>query len=61
MDILDDMGVSKLSAKVILKVNYSFKRMCPYSVKFQILETINHFATLHEKSVNKPLFDPLFK
>jgi len=25
MDILDDMGVSKLSAKVILKVNYSFK------------------------------------
>jgi len=25
MDILDDMGGSKLSAKVILKVNYSFK------------------------------------
>jgi len=25
MDILDDMGVSKLSAKVVLKVNYSFK------------------------------------
>jgi len=25
MDILDDMGVSKLSAKVLLKVNYSFK------------------------------------
>jgi len=25
MDILDDMGVSKLSAKVFLKVNYSFK------------------------------------
>jgi len=24
MDILDDMGVSKLSAKVFLKVNYSF-------------------------------------
>jgi len=24
MDILDDMGVSKLSAKVYLKVNYSF-------------------------------------
>jgi len=23
MDILDDMGVSKLSAKVFLKVNYS--------------------------------------
>jgi len=25
MDILDDMGVSKLSANVFLKVNYSFK------------------------------------
>jgi len=25
MDILDDMGVSKLSAKVSFKVNYSFK------------------------------------
>jgi len=24
MDILDDMGVSKLSAKVFWKVNYSF-------------------------------------
>jgi len=24
MDILDDMGVSKLSAKVFFKVNYSF-------------------------------------
>jgi len=25
MDILDDIGVSKLSAQVFLKVNYSFK------------------------------------
>jgi len=25
MDILDDMGVSKLSAKVLKKINYSFK------------------------------------
>jgi len=25
MDILDDMGVSKLSAKVFSEVNYSFK------------------------------------
>jgi len=25
MDILDDMGVSKLSTKVFSKVNYSFK------------------------------------
>jgi len=29
MDILDDMGVSKLSAKVFFKkVNYSFNRSC---------------------------------
>jgi len=28
MDILDDMGVSKLSAKAFLKVNYSFKDLC---------------------------------
>jgi len=26
MDILDDMGVSKLSTKVFSKVNYSFKQ-----------------------------------
>jgi len=30
MDILDDMGVSKLSAKKFLKVNYSFKE--PHSL-----------------------------
>jgi len=28
MDILDDMGASKLSAKVFFKVNYSFKPGC---------------------------------
>jgi len=29
MDIMDDMGMIKLSAKVYLKVNYSFKfRIC---------------------------------
>jgi len=27
MDILDDMGVSKLSAEVFFKVNYSFNAM----------------------------------
>jgi len=26
MDILDDLGVSKLTAKVYLKVNYSFNQ-----------------------------------
>jgi len=30
MDILDDMGVSKLSVKVFLKVNYSFKNSKKY-------------------------------
>jgi len=29
MDILDDMGVSKLSAKVFFKVNYSFNIQTP--------------------------------
>jgi len=29
MDILDDMGVGKLSAKVFLKVNYSFNKTQP--------------------------------
>jgi len=29
MDILDDMGLSKLSAKVFSKVNYSFKEHDP--------------------------------
>jgi len=27
MDIMDDMGVSKLSAKIFLKVNYSFNAL----------------------------------
>jgi len=31
MDILNDMGVSKLSAKVFLKVNYSFNRINHHS------------------------------
>jgi len=34
MDILVDMGVSKLSAKVFLKVNYSFKALNPITLKF---------------------------
>jgi len=32
MDILDEMGVSKLSAKVFWKVNYSFKCVSHESV-----------------------------
>jgi len=30
MDILDDMGVNKLSAKVFLKVNYSFNGLVDF-------------------------------
>jgi len=36
MDILDDMGVSRLLAKVFLKVNYSLK--C-YSLNYDIFNT----------------------
>jgi len=36
MDILDDIGVSKLSAKVFLKVNYSFNA---YEILCSILDT----------------------
>jgi len=34
MDILDDMGVSKLSAKVFSKVNYSFNILLQMSACF---------------------------
>jgi len=34
MDILDDMGVSKLSAKVFLKVNYSFNEHANWYFRF---------------------------
>jgi len=45
MDILDDMGVSKLSAKVSLKVNYSFK----------CTNTIDRVVFIALKHMNKPL------
>jgi len=38
MDILDDMGVSKLSAKVFLKVNYSFKLYYIHSMKVNLVQ-----------------------
>jgi len=34
MDILDDMGVSKLSAKFFPKVNYSFKMSLCYCFRY---------------------------
>jgi len=46
MDILDDMGVSKLSAKVFFKVNYSvsqhFFKTKPYRRKFLGLGSVFH-------------------
>jgi len=42
MDILDDMGVSKLSAKVFSKVNYSFNTIgndtTDYTESFQFIK-----------------------
>jgi len=46
MDILDDMGVSKLSAKVFLKVNYSFNE---------------HKRLLFKKNILQILTDPKLK
>jgi len=47
MDILDDIGVSKLSAKNFLKVNYSFKHTIfvatPVRVLFMHNETLSCF------------------
>jgi len=41
MDILDDMGVSKLSAKVFFKVNYSFNKNI-----FDLEMTLSYFPTV---------------
>jgi len=38
MDILDDMGVSKLSAKVFWKVNYSFKSSYSHFIYMYIFQ-----------------------
>jgi len=52
MDILDDMGLSKLSAKVFLKVNYSFNtsfldKKFIYKLLKGIVYTINFHSALH--------------
>jgi len=46
VDILDDMGVSKLSAKVFLKVNYSFNgntKMFCVTVQFLLVQFLESF------------------
>jgi len=47
MDFLDDMGVSKLSAKVFSKVNYSFKK-CLLMLKTVVL--LNILGGNHDRS-----------
>jgi len=44
VDILDDMGVSKLSAKAFLKVNYSFK------IRNGEIAFFNKYTTLENKN-----------
>jgi len=46
MDILDDMGVSKLSAKVFLKVNYFFQKA--NRVNWVNVDYTVHFITCNE-------------
>jgi len=41
MDILDDMGVSKLSAKVFSKVNYSFNLLLSLKIAGIALTSTN--------------------
>jgi len=55
MDILDDMGVSKLSAKVFFKVNYSFKCEIPnLSFNWLFLHECSHvfFSTQRRVSLH---------
>jgi len=40
MDILDDMGVSKLSAKVFSKVNYSFNILPKLKERLELLFSV---------------------
>jgi len=61
MDILDDIRVSKLSAKVFLKVNYSFKM---FTLLFKILGSVRFFNVFERSLVYSPrlqLFDPKLK
>jgi len=50
MDILDDMGVSKLSAKVFLKVNYSLsicRKQCNHSAIKRFIPVCDLFIHLY--------------
>jgi len=45
MDVLDDMGVSKLSAKVFLKVNSSFNSVLKTIISIMERVFLNHFSS----------------
>jgi len=47
MDILEDIGVSKLSAKVLVKVNYSFK-IYVYIILHQHIAEIDNIFSICE-------------
>jgi len=49
MDILDDMGLSRLSAKVFSKVNYSFSQMLTYQ---SLLQSVTKFSKNNIMGIN---------
>jgi len=51
MDILDDMGVSKLSAKVFSKENYSFNLLAAQTWKYR--EVVISFCLNWKDMVHK--------
>jgi len=51
MDILDDMGVSKLSAKVFFKVNYFFNLKIVLSCTQSFMNGKRAYCNLHK--INK--------
>jgi len=53
MDILDVMGVSKLSAKVFFKkVNYSFKVTVAIVEKLTVMPAIIYWVSWHKRKGN---------
>jgi len=57
MDIVDDMGVSKVSAKVFFfKVNYSFKRIVHPKILSLIVPPS---CSKHLPNTNEDLFDDI--
>jgi len=53
MDILDGMGVSKLSAKVFSKVNYSFKMVSEVQILVERGNKCAHDLLKPRKQISK--------